>query len=400
MKILYLIYEYQEYGGASTALRAQIENDCGFYSEYLVVAGEVGLCESPIRITTSSDCDTICQFIDTDEKLVVYYVKSCPSTILYDILDLFKKKPIVVIQCDQSPSYRNLWLSPFELKVAWHIVFIDKSSFNDSLIQFIPEACRSMCYSTSNYIYKEFSGIPKSDNNGKIVFGRGSSMNKCSKEMFDVFDKIDVPNKVFRIVGIPEGDNWVRREASRRNNVEVYDFQPGEKWETLCNSFDVFLYQLPTDSYASIDGTLGLAMLLKKPCVYMGSPAPKERFHHGENGYVANTIEEMAEYATLLGRDPELRNRIGERARETTIEEFRPEVSIEKYKQIYNNLDYRTAFKIPLSYKFFFCRNNDMQILTILEKRHHLLYVILIVLKRIKRFIFNHESLRGQKKST
>lgn len=178
--------------------------------------------------------------------------------------------------------------------------------------------------------------------------------------MFEVFDRIDVPNKLFRIVGI-EDNSWIIREAAKRNNVEVYGKLSKEKWIEMCNSFDVFLYQLPEDCFSSIDGTLGLAMLLGKPVVYMGSSAPKERFHNNQNGFVAESIEEMIHYATILGRDSKLRNEIGERGRLSTINDFKPETRIQKYKELYQNIQTHATFHIPYSYTLFFLTKNKKQ---------------------------------------
>ena len=95
--------------------------------------------------------------------------------------------------------------------------------------------------------------------------------------MIDIFDRISISNKIFCIVGIPKGDNWVRRKAKGRNDIIIYDLLPYEEWLKVCATFDVCLYQIPVDSHASIDANLGLAMLMNKPVVYYGSEAPKER---------------------------------------------------------------------------------------------------------------------------
>lgn len=159
-------------------------------------------------------------------------------------------------------------------------------------------------------------------------------------------------NKIFCIVGIPKGDNWVRRKAKGRNDIIIYDLLPYEEWLKVCATFDVCLYQIPVDSHASIDANLGLAMLMNKPVVYYGSEAPKERFIHGENGFIAETYDEIVKYATLLGKDEDLRKRIGVQARKTTVELIEGLNRKSQYAELYYNLKPALPCRIPLSYRF------------------------------------------------
>ena len=115
---------------------------------------------------------------------------------------------------------------------------------------------------------------------------------------------IIVPKKEFHIVGIPEGDNWVRKEAKRRSNVKVYPILPYEEWFELCKDFDVSLYQLPKKAYSSIDANMGLPMLMQKPTVYYGPLAPKERMIHGENAHSRYFSEDA--FKKLKGDNKEL----------------------------------------------------------------------------------------------
>ena len=177
--------------------------------------------------------------------------------------------------------------------------------------------------------------------------------------MFEVFDNIDVPNKEFHIVGIPRDGNWVHKEALKRHNVKFYGFLPYEEWFDVCKTFDVVLYQIPEESHASIDGNLGLPMLMKKPSVYYGSEAPKERFINGVNGFIANNKKEISYYATLLGKNFELRKRMGEKARETTISNFSYKKKMSLYEKVYHEatLYDNVKIRIPLSYYIIYvCR--------------------------------------------
>ena len=362
MNILYLITFYRVGDGTSAGVYSQIDVDKSVCDDYLVVTKEIKSAQEGLNIVTNAQKKVICNFIKKGD-LVVHFFRGHFSNLLLEMLQLTGNNIPVIITVCQSPSYKNLWLTPFELKHAWQIVFIDKAAYNNRIIRFIPDRSKMQIYLTGKKNIHHYNDIHKIDNNTNIVFGRGSTSIKCPKNMFEVFDKIEIPNKLFRIVGI-EGDSWIRDEAAKRDNVEVYGLLPLCEWEEVCNSFDVFLYQLPKDCYASLDGTLGLAMMLKKPVVYMGCEAPKERFRHAINGFVANTVEEMAHYATLLGKDENLRKKIGEAGRESCINDFKYEERVEKYQEVYKRLTIYRPYKIPISYviQFFFNNKQESQI--------------------------------------
>ena len=357
MNIIYLITKFEDGDGTTSGLTSQIRIDKDVLNNYLIVAKIINTSNCTYNIASIKNKKLISDFLKKG-NVCIHYFKGASSNILMDMIALVGKEvPIIATIC-QVPSYHNLWLTPFELKNIWHFVFIDKAAYNNKLIKFLPNKVKSQIYCSGFNIYKDYSNVPKREPDGKIVYGRGSSSIKCPKDMIDLFNKIDVPNKVFRIVGIEE-DSWIREEAKKYSNVEVYGMLPGNEWIEMCNSFDVFLYQIPKDCHSSIDGTLGLAMLLGKPVVYMGSEAPKERFHDNKNGFVANNADEFVEYATKLGKDSMLRKKIGEKGRLSTICDFTPEERTKRYKEIYKSLVHY-QFNIPASFWLdFFLKNKN-----------------------------------------
>lgn len=352
MNILYVTTIYAVGDGTSKAVYSQIQIDQNVCDNYLVIAKIIRSSENDLNIATNKDVRRITDFLKKG-NVCIHYFKATYSNVLMDILQLSGYNVPVITTICQVPSYINLWLTPYEIKHSWHFVFIDKAAYNNSLVNFIPSKIKSQIYCSG--IHRDYSYLKKENHGDKIVYGRGSTSIKCPQNMFDVFDKIDIPNKVFRIVGI-ENDSWIRVEAAKRKNVEVYGMLPHEKWLEICNTFDVFLYHIPKDCHSSLDGTLGQAMLLGIPVVYMGSEAPKERFHGNENGFVANSIDEMAYYATVLGKDINLRKQIGEKGRLSTIADFDPLISQQKYLEIYNRMSSCHNVRIPFLYrlKFFF----------------------------------------------
>ena len=362
MKILYLLTWYQIGDGVSNTIYNQIINKKK-WDEYIVVAKWVKSYQKDLNIYQYKKSDIINVFLEKKIDLI-HYFKGNSSDILNKVLKEMHKQnlkiPVITTIC-QKPSFKTLLLSPFEIHNSNQFVFIDKASYNDKFIQFIPTSLRHQIYfSPTEELINKTANIQYKDNDkGGIIYGRGSTISKCPSDMFEVFDNIDVPNKEFHIVGIPRDGNWVHKEALKRHNVKFYGFLPYEEWFDVCKTFDVVLYQIPEESHASIDGNLGLPMLMKKPSVYYGSEAPKERFINGVNGFIANNKKEISYYATLLGKNFELRKRMGEKARETTISNFSYKKKMSLYEKVYHEatLYDNVKIRIPLSYYIIYvCR--------------------------------------------
>lgn len=352
MRIIYLFSYCKSGDGASLALYTQVNLDRVVCDDYLVVCKNNFSINSNLNIVEIDDTVRINTFIKSGVDLI-HYFKSSNSNIFKSILRMVDKGiPVLTTVC-QSPSYKRYILSPYELRKSWHFVLIDKSSYTNSLIRFIPNIIKSQIYLVNGNNVEETSSVYLPHNKPLVIYGRGTTLSKCPKNMFEIFDKIEVENKRFYIAGIPEGDNWVRLEAKKRINVKVFPQLPYQEWFDLCKCFDVFLYQLPFDSYASIDGNLGLAMLMRKPVVFMGCDSPKERIIHMVNGFIANNPEEMVMYATRLGEDEELRTKIGASARETTIKKFSVEQRQKAYVNIYSKIK-KHDFFIPFRYRILY----------------------------------------------
>lgn len=176
--------------------------------------------------------------------------------------------------------------------------------------------------------------------NSDIIYGRGSSFNKCPESMIDNFDKIEIKNKKFIVVGVDEGTNWLNNEVSKRSksDINLFPLIPFEKWIQILKSFDVFFYQLPLDAYSSIDGTMQQAMLLRKPIVYYGPEAPKVLIDHGITGFIAENEDEFIHYAEILGRNSELRKEMGDKAYLKINNEFSCEKTLDLYNELYNSV--------------------------------------------------------------
>lgn len=334
MNISILVEAYSRNGGASKSVR-----DCATILE------QRGHC---VRILTNrSSYDMLPEnawIVRTNKELsyalkeynaeIVIFFKAAKSLIDKSIFTKFVsvKKGlgdgvrVITVVC-QRPSNPNTVLTPFEIKNSDHLIFIDRTAYNDSLYSFIPENRKSWTYLTipdngpnplDKYLKTDYSL-----KNDEVVFGRGSSFNKCPKDILEPFDKIKFGGKKkFVIVGVPKSHNWLVSKVNKRekDDVVTYPLMGFDEWMEKVSKFDIGLYILPVDAHSSIDGTLGQMMRIGLPVIVGGAPAPKERIIHGENGFIADSIPEIVHYAELLANNQELRERMGKGARKSTIE--------------------------------------------------------------------------------
>lgn len=281
-------------------------------------------------------------------------------------LDKLGLETRIVTTINQRPSFKGLWFSPLELRRSSVIVFIDHTAYNDPLLDFIDEEMKECIYYTTSsgpkalerHYTKRLEHRYEKDN--VIVFGRGSTLCKCPQDMIAEFEAIPYENKEFHIVGVSD-DSWVAKQARKYDNVKTWPIQRLEDWYEILSEFDVFLYHIPDKSHSSLDGTLGAAMLMAIPVVYCGAEAPKERFEHGVNGFVAETRQEIVEYCQMLAEDKELRIRIGEAGRNSTLEKFSWKKTVESYNRLYRGRSYK-HISVPLSYtaKFYFYNSKEL----------------------------------------
>lgn len=347
MKVLFVIDIYLSNGGASLALKNYVTGNPALDSPVLYC-----------RKCYKADSDTFDVRESTGEELLDYYLAhgyQCVHFFHADGWELFKQLlqaaaarkiriPVVTTVC-QKPSFLQFMLQPFEIRHSDLLVFIDKAAYGDPLYSFIPEHRKEMNYfGGSRERYDRMVQIAEAARKGHapLVVGRASTLNKCAVDMFDVFDRVDNPKKVLIIGGEhDETHAMIERQAAERSaqyEVEVTGLLPVEEYLARMPEMDIYLYHLKPDAYSSIDGTLGTAMVMGKPCVYMGPPAPAERLEHGVNGFVAKTADELVQYANLLIHDPELRERIGRNARESIYRNFLLEKTVENYNRMYRRV--------------------------------------------------------------
>ena len=346
LKIAVVIDVYSKDGGASKAARtyAQRLKENG-HESFFACTNTLPSEEYPEDVTEIRSVKACEDFLRNNRIDVIHYFKAAKSIKYGPVFKKFIKArknngrediKVITTVC-QQPSYPNTILTPFEIYYSDYLIFIDKTAYNDPLYSFIPKEKKTWMYlsatrdSLKNSVVDQYVKQSYELKNNTIVFGRGSTLNKCPKDILDVYDQIKTETeKKFVIVGVPQTKNWLTKKISKRRkkDVETYPLLPIAEYAKAVSTFDVMLYYIPDKIYSSIDGSLRTAMRMGVPVVVCGAPAPKETVVHGENGYIANNTKELVEYAEKLANDTLLRERMGIAARrlffENAPEEYWP----------------------------------------------------------------------------
>jgi len=297
------------------------------------------------------------RFVEEKAIQLIHYFKSDGLFYFNEIIENLKlstlKVPIITTVC-QKPSFESCALTLNEITNSTKIIFIDRAAYNDKVYFYIkPSLKRLIYFGFSSEIINETNNIKKYPHDS-VVFGCGCTLNKLYEGYIDIYDKIECPDKKLVYVGASE-NSWIEEKALNRKDIEIYPLLENKLWQNMCKDFDIFLYLLSPETYSSIDGNLGLAMLYEIPPIVYGPPAPKERIVHGVNGFVAKTEKDIVKYAGMLIHDVELRKSIGKKARASTIENFTMKKTVELYVKLYNEvleeeLNVKNVFLIRLLY--------------------------------------------------
>jgi N-acetyl-alpha-D-glucosaminyl L-malate synthase BshA len=100
---------------------------------------------------------------------------------------------------------------------------------------------------------------------------------------------------------------------------------------------DIFLFPSEVESF----GLAPLeAMACEMPVIASDSGGIPEVVTHGVEGFLApvGDVKAMGEYAVRLGRDPELRAKMGTAGRKRAVEVFAPEHAVDQYEALYREV--------------------------------------------------------------
>ena len=132
------------------------------------------------------------------------------------------------------------------------------------------------------------------------------------------------------------GDGNYRNEAL---GIQGIPWKKADELKELA-SMDIGVMPLPDDEWAK--GKCGLKglqyMAMSIPTIMSPVGVNTEIIRDGENGYLAATEEEWIEKVSLLIRNPELRKRLGDEGRKTTVEHYSVHAQKNNYLRYFNQL--------------------------------------------------------------
>lgn len=377
--IIILIDVYSNNGGASKVAMtyARKLREYGYNTFFVcnnVLHGE----KCPNEVVVMNSVQNLVQFFRKNVIVAIHYFKAKQllkeRSIFGKVIEALYHvdvTPKILITVCQQPSYSRAILTPYEIKHSDMLIFIDKTAYNDPIYNFIPKDRKCWMYLLAS---KEMLQNAEEDkfvkknyvsDESTIVFGRGSTLNKCPKDVITLYDKIrSSQDKRFVIVGVPEEQNWLTNIIAKREGHDIitYPLLPIKEYAEIVGSFDIMLYYIPKSSYSSIDGSLRMAFRLGVPVVLYGSPAIQESVIHGSTAFIAKNKEEFVYYAELLANDASLREKIGRNARKHYFDDAPDEYWVVKHKNIMEKVlkeVNNNSIHIPLivSVKIYFIKN-------------------------------------------
>lgn len=365
-RVLFCIDKFNHGGGATKLLMDLINyNDQLDLPVVYCLSHVTKDIKEPFEVVEGTSKEIIDTYFEKRYE-IIHYFKADGNQLLKRI-GVFKRDDTslrVVMTVCQRPSYSRFLLSKKEIMLSNKIVFVDRTAYDDPLFAFIPSHRKTVIYcgctdDTINFT-KELLSL-STINNVCPIIGRASHLVKCPTDTFEVFDKIKNPKKIV-IIGDGPKFNILKKEALKHKSYNTFMLGGLSYYDYLkeMSKFDIFLYYLPLSAHSSIDYTLGDAMLLKKPCVYYGPPAPSERIKDGVNGFVARSKDDLSNLCNKLIDNCDLRMKIGEKARESTIHNFSFRNTIKEYNALYDDLAsdvFTSDISIPLYFYLYYCHN-------------------------------------------
>lgn len=193
---------------------------------------------------------------------------------------------------------------------------------------------------------------------GTLNFGK---MNTCYPQVCSQITHL-FPNTSFEFFGKYE-ENF--RPYFDGLNVNFRGFRTD--LEEILPQMDIYCYLLNEKNFATTENALLEAMASGLPVVVMNNPAERNIVIHNENGFIADTPEQVIQYIEKLYNNKQLRCTIGTNARKTVIEKYSYEENFRKYHKCLKQVLSQKTKKINFSkftddgvWGFFkcFCGNN------------------------------------------
>lgn len=144
----------------------------------------------------------------------------------------------------------------------------------------------------------------------------------------------------------PEGEIVYRSLLdSREERIFIISSQDGALVNALQRRSAVIMQKSLREGFGL---TVSEAMWKGTPVIGGNVGGIRRQIDNGINGYLVSSIDEAADRLVLLLKDKELRNFMGQKAREKVQKEFLLTRYMEQYLDLFNSFEYRFRIKEPL----------------------------------------------------
>jgi len=358
LKVLHIISQLNR-GGMGDALISLIRDLNEIRPDIISEVASIYGCERhddvkpfATKIYTSLSAGHLISLIENGKYDVLHWWRATPDHKFSKVVRKlsYQRPPILLTLC-QIPVNARYGLSLDELSYPDILIFICKSALEHHSVRCLPIESRRMIYFGVQRFDFETKSNRKRKNKG-FIFGRGSTLNKCPKDMLRLFKEIPIPDAKFLIAG--EGSPYELRNIERQiikeglsGRVKLIGQLNKHNWIKFLRSLDVFLYHLPENVYSAIDGTVQDAMLSELPVVLLGGTGPSELIVDGESGFIAQNKHEFIENCIKLFNDPSLRESIGKAARQRILKNFTSQNTANQYVNFYEKCAMSNPNRFP-----------------------------------------------------
>ncbi|MDE6021949.1 MAG: hypothetical protein K2G13_00450 [Muribaculaceae bacterium] len=186
-KVLILQNSLSDNDGSSFALVGLL-NDLDFIQSYKILTLKNLMTSTDLNVRVVDSFDDVNDELISNEYDLIHNFRLVGNDLINWTLKSLrtnKKNIPIITTVNQRPSFILSLLTPDEIKYSYKIVLIDKASYNNKVISFIPEDRKCLnyyCTSRNEVLFENLYNERLSEKlkcGGKVIFGRGSTLNKC-----------------------------------------------------------------------------------------------------------------------------------------------------------------------------------------------------------------------------
>lgn len=179
--------------------------------------------------------------------------------------------------------------------------------------------------------------VPQSHDTFNVGYIGTANFTKIHPSYVSMSAAIDIPNIKFIVCG--GNDQAIAESVKTLGISERFEFRGYvENISSVLEILDVFGYPLCPQTYATSEQALQEAMYASIPPVVFPYGGVPFLVNHEETGLIVNSESEYEEAIKYLYENPQIRKRMGEKAKEYAQEHFRPEITAQTMNRVYNYL--------------------------------------------------------------